>query len=137
MFGFERNRNGAGIAEPEMAPGAGKDASEVAAALHAVFEREAAALRNGDFDGLVPILADKERLAEALAAASVAPETARRLQAQAVRNGTLLEAARAGLQDGARRLGMLTAPAMPLQTYDDRGRRASLDGAGARPGRRA
>lgn len=115
MFGFDTARE---------AP----QATEIATALEEVFAREATALRSADFQTLQRILAEKERLSEALAAVSppLPPERARRLQAQAVRNAGLLDAARAGLQAGADRIAALNAPAAPLQTYDVRGRRAEL-----------
>lgn len=115
------------------------EAADIAAALEQVFEREAQALRKADFEGLEDLLAEKERLSEALSAVAppLDPDRARRLQAQAVRNAGLLDAVRAGLRAGADRIEALAAPAAPLQTYDGHGRRTELPQGPVRPGRRA
>lgn len=111
--------------------------TDLAAALHGVFEREAEALRAADFDRLAGILSEKEALSEALAATSLPADVARQLQARAVRNAGLLEAARAGLKDGAARVEALGKPGAALQTYDDRGRREVMGTLAQEPGRRA
>ena len=114
-------------------------AADIAAALEQLFDREAEALREADFARLEGLLAQKEQLSEALSAATppLGVDRARQLQARAVRNAGLLDAVRDGLRAGADRIGMLTAPAAALQTYDGRGRRVDLPQGPASPGRRA
>lgn len=114
-------------------------AAEIATALEQLFDREAEALRQADFGRLEGLLAEKEQLSEALLAATppLAADRARQLQARAVRNAGLLDAVRDGLRAGAERIGILTAPAAALQTYDGRGRRVDLPQGPASLGRRA
>jgi hypothetical protein len=126
MFGFDKLRK-------RSQPVGG----DLAAALHSVFDREAEALRAADFERLSDILSEKEALSEALAAAPPPVDVARQLQARAVRNAALLEAARSGLMDGAARIDALRRPVPPLQTYDDRGRREVMPASVADQGRRA
>ena len=106
----------------------------LAAGLAEVLAREADVLRRADFAALPALLAEKERLAEELACAPRLrdAETVRQLQASATRNAMLLTAAGDGLRAACDQIRALTAPPVPLQTYDGAGRRAPM--AAARPG---
>lgn len=105
----------------------------LAAALEALFAEEAQALRSAAFDRLEGLAAEKTRLAEGLAAAvpALPAAQARHLQGLAQRNAALLEAAGLGLKAAAERIGRITAPPPPLQTYDDAGRRMTMTAPGS------
>jgi flagellar biosynthesis/type III secretory pathway chaperone len=106
------------------------EGTRLARAMAGLLEREAAALREGRFEQIAPLLAEKERLAQRLAAAPAEArpggDEAERLRTAAARNGQLLQALLEGLRDGITRLGALAAPPATLQTYDGAGRRTTL-----------
>lgn len=105
---------------------------DLAEALEALFAEEAQALRSAAFDRLEGLAAEKTRLAEGLAAGPpLPPAQARHLQGLAQRNAALLEAAGLGLKAAAERIGRITAPPPPLQTYDDAGRRMTMTAPGS------
>ena len=107
-----------------------RETDRLSRAMAALLEREADALRRGAFDRLAPLLVEKERLAERLAAAPSAARpdgpAAVRLRAAAARNDVMLQAAIDGMRRGAERIGALADVSRNLQTYDDTGRRRRL-----------
>lgn len=107
------------------------------ASLSEMLEQEAAALRAGDFAALEGLAGRKAGLLEDLATSPLSAGAAAALRSRAERNARLLEAARAGLENGMRRLRTLAAPAAPLQTYDGTGQRNVLAAPPAGARRRA
>lgn len=108
----------------------GRDPTRLTRAMADLLDREAEALRSGAFDRIPRLVAEKERLAERLAAVPVASRPdgpgAERLREAAARNATLLQAAMEGLRSGIERVGALAAEPQGLQTYDGTGRRSAL-----------
>lgn len=95
--------------------------------IEALLEEERAALLAGRLDRLVPLLAEKERLAGRLGkTAGVSADRLGRLARLAARNQALVEAALTGLGRAAARVAACRGGAGRLDTYDVRGVRQSL-----------
>ncbi len=88
--------------------------------------RERNAILSGQFSVLVRLLTEKERLAKKLSKSEVDPAVLGDLKTMAMRNETLLGAARYGLERAKARIGALGTVRPDLHTYDASGCRTSI-----------
>ncbi|HSF65292.1 MAG TPA: hypothetical protein VLA78_12940 [Paracoccaceae bacterium] len=91
-----------------------------AAALTALLDEQATALRAGRVDAL-PALADRMAALVAGGLAGTDPATARRLRDRVARNASLAQAAEKGLRAARRRLADVAGAARGGRTYDGQG----------------
>ncbi len=103
----------------------------IVADLQALLRREAEVIRTAAFDHLERIEAEKTALTDRLMACDPAPDQSAliALQAQAARNGVLLEAAARGVATARRHLEELHAAARGFSSYDQSGREARIGAA--------
>lgn len=98
--------------------------TELIDALDALLERERNALLNGDLTEIPEIVAEKERLIDALAEAGTAQaEQLAPVQMRATQNQLLLQSAMEGIRSVADRMAELRKVRGGLQTYDRSGQR--------------
>ena len=98
--------------------------------LRSLIEAEREALLCGDFDRIETLLEEKEALATGLGDSIGDDETLAPLRAGLRRNQELFDHALAGLRNVANRLGHLNALRKSLDTYDEFGRRMTIDAPG-------
>ncbi len=98
-------------------------------ALDALLEREREALLAGDLDQIVAQLEEKQALIEAL---NTLPEAGRAgleaLQGKVLRNQALLDSALEGIRSVAARMSALHQIRRSLDTYDESGRKTTIEG---------
>ncbi len=106
---------------------------KIVADFQALLRREAEVIRTASFDHLERIKAEKTALTDRLMACDPAPDqmALTALQAQAARNGVLLEAAARGVATARRHLEELHAAALGFSSYDQSGREARIGAARA------
>ncbi|KPP83519.1 MAG: FlgN protein [Rhodobacteraceae bacterium HLUCCO07] len=98
-------------------------------ALVALLEAERAALLAGDFERLIGMLDDKAALIDQLDAADdLTEDMLHALRTRLERNQALLDSALAGIRGVAGRIGALHRMRRSLDTYDQTGRRTTIEG---------
>lgn len=98
-------------------------------ALHDLLECERAALLKGDLDLLVRQLEEKKRLIDSLNNAEQADGgELRDLQDKVLRNQALLDSALEGIRSVANRMSALHRIRRSLDTYDETGRKTTIEG---------
>lgn len=108
--------------EPDTADG-------IIAALDTLLDKERATLLSGDPDGISALLDEKSGLIDALDA--LQPEKQPeldRLKDKILRNQALLDGAQQGIRKVADRLAALRRMRHSFDTYDESGRRQTIDG---------
>lgn len=95
-------------------------------ALEDLLDRERAVLMAGDIQGLERLADEKERLINQLSGMKHARLDS--LQIKFARNHELLHSAMEGIQAVAKRMQALREVRATLNTYDQRGRRRSIEG---------
>jgi hypothetical protein len=109
-----------------------------AARLRRVLEKEASALRNGDFAALDGLVREKESLCRDPGPLRDMPmAVVQDILRLARRNDALVAAARGGLRAAMERLGDVSCGGASLRTYDKSGATALLAAAPVGPIRRA
>lgn len=104
-------------------------AHDAVEALVALLEEERAALLNGDFERLIGMLDDKAALIDQIDAADeLTEEDLVAVRALLERNQALLDSALAGIRGVAGRIGALHRMRRSLDTYDESGRRTTIEG---------
>ena len=99
------------------------------AALDELLERERDALLDGDLDLLVDQLDEKTVLIETLnASRSTNTEQLQALRGKVMRNQALLDSALEGIRSVANRLSALHRIRKSLDTYDESGRKTTIEG---------
>lgn len=110
-----------------MTPETGKTQDAIEA-LGALLDRERAALLEGDFDQLIAMLDDKRALIDQLNSADDLTEDALGgLRPMLERNQALLDSALEGIRGVAGRIGALHRMRRSLDTYDESGRRTTIE----------
>lgn len=103
--------------------------SEIMTALDALLERERRALLAGELDRLPDLLREKTGLIDRLsgldAEAGTLPEA---LKQKAIRNQALLDGALQGIRQVAGRIAALRRLRQSFETYDETGRRRTIEG---------
>lgn len=103
--------------------------SDIMTALDALLERERAALLSGDLDRLPELLHEKTALIDALAGLDAAAEPLpEALKEKALRNQALLDGALEGIRHVAGRIAALRRLRQSFETYDETGRRRTIEG---------
>jgi len=103
------------------------DTQAIIGALDDLLEKERTALIGGDLDVISRSLPEKERLIDALNT-SGQREGLIGLQGKLMRNHALLDSAMDGIRSVANRLGALRRVRNSLDTYDESGRRTTIEG---------
>ena len=98
-------------------------------ALEALLDREREALLDGDLDRLIGQLDEKEALIERLNASGDSGAGLKDLQAKVLRNQALLDSALEGIRTVAQKLSALHRVRRSLDTYDESGRKTTIDSA--------
>jgi flagellar biosynthesis/type III secretory pathway chaperone len=102
---------------------------ETIEALHDLLEREREALLRGDLDLLVRQLEEKKSLIDTLNGADRADGgELRDLQGKVMRNQALLDSALEGIRSVANRMSALHRIRRSLDTYDESGRKTTIEG---------
>lgn len=100
------------------------------AALDALLERERTALLDGDLELLVSQLEEKNALIDALNAAPDPADVALTgLREKVLRNQALLDSALEGIRKVAARMSALHRVRRSLDTYDETGRKTTIESA--------
>ncbi len=95
--------------------------------LEGLLDRERRALIDGDLSEIAPLIEEKEHLLESIAHLDGAErESLVGLQNKAMRNQALLDNALQGIRNVAARFSTLRRIRKSLETYDEKGRKASL-----------
>ena len=104
-------------------------AQTILAALDDLLDRERTALLQGDLDGISRSLREKERLIDALNAQNLTGDNSLgALQGKVLRNQALLDGALEGIRAVADRMNALRRSRDTLETYDQNGRMATIEG---------
>lgn len=104
-------------------------AARIMAALDDLLEAERAALLQGDLDRMPVLLEEKSTLVESLNALDPGDKPAMgRLQDKATRNQVLLDGALQGIRQVAGRIAALRQLRHSFDTYDESGRRRTIEG---------
>lgn len=106
-------------------------------AFEDLLARERAAIMDGQYDRLVKLTEEKERLLAALEAADRDAVRLEQLRETSERNGILLDAMRAGVESALMQVKAMRAPRPELQTYDKTGQVKTLPGQAQKSGHRA
>lgn len=102
-------------------------------ALEVLLEREREALLEGDLDQLVTQLEEKETLIDTLnGCGDAAGERLHQLQSKVLRNQALLDSALQGIRSVANRMSALHRIRRSLDTYDESGRKTTIESVPAR-----
>ena len=97
-------------------------------ALEALLERERRALLKGDLDTLVGLLDEKRTLIETLSEYSSADGAELQpLREKAAQNQVLFDSALEGIRSVAQRMGALHRIRRSLETYDETGRKTTIE----------
>lgn len=99
---------------------------QITRALDQLLETEYKSIRDGAYDALPKILAEKERMLERLMRERVDPGLLVLLRGKIARNATLLSAASRGIRSAIQRLDIIKNGPLPLTTYGPQGAITSM-----------